>query len=106
MKKITLTMLAFVLIAVPQMLDAQQRGGGGRGFLQRPNPIEAFLQSADSLDLDLTADQTSRLAVLSGELDQTNAPAQQEAAALIEEASGGFESGQRIYGKETVTDGV
>jgi len=98
MKKITLTMLAFVLIAVPQMLDAQQRGGGGRGgrgFLQRPNPIEAFLQSADSLELDLTADQTSRLAVLSGELDQTNAPAQQEAAALIEEASGGFDEGLR-----------
>lgn len=96
MKKITLPVLALVFLTVPQLLDAQQRGRGGRGgFLQRQNPIEAFLQRADSLELDLTGDQTSRLEVLREELDETTAQAQDALAALIEQASGGFDQGLR-----------
>ena len=92
MNKFTLSALAVVLLTVPQLLDAQGRGGGGR---QLQNPIAAFLQAADSLELDLTADQTSQLTVMEDELDEVNAPAREAMTALREQASGGFDQSLR-----------
>ena len=92
MNKFTLPALALVLLTIPQLVDAQQRGRGGR---QQVNPIGAVLQQADSLELGLTADQTSRLTLMKDELDQANAPAQQSMAALFEQASGGFDQSLR-----------
>jgi hypothetical protein len=92
MNKFTLPALAVVLLTVPQLLDAQRRGGGGR---QMQNPIEAILQAADSLELDLTADQTSQLTVMQDQLDETNAPAREAMTALFEQASGGFDQSLR-----------
>ena len=93
MNKLAVLALALVLLTIPQLLDAQQRGG--RGGRQLQNPIGAFLQQADSLELGLTDDQTSRLTVMRDELDQTNAPAQEAMTALFEQASGGFDQSLR-----------
>ncbi len=98
MNKITLPVLALVLLTIPQLLDAQQRGRGDRGgrggFMRQQNPIQAFLQ-ADDLGLNLTDDQTSQLNVLRAQLDETNAPAREALAALVEQASGGFDQSLR-----------
>ena len=75
MKNITLPLLVLLLLTVPQLLDAQQRGRGRGAFLEQQNPIEAFLQRADSLELGLSNDQALRLEMLSEELDETKAPA-------------------------------
>ena len=93
MNKFTLPALALVVLTVPQMLDAQQRGRGGGRQLQ--NPIGAFLERSDSLELGLTDGQTSRLTVMRDELDVTNAPSQEAMTALFEQASGGFDQSMR-----------
>ena len=84
MNKFTLPALVLVLLTIPQIVDAQQRGRGGR---QQQNPIEMILLQADSLELALTGDQTSQLTTMQGQLDEANAPAQQAMAALFEQAS-------------------
>ncbi len=92
MNKFTLPALVLVLLTIPQIVDAQQRGRGGR---QQQNPIEMILLQADSLELALTGDQTSQLTVMKGQLDEANAPAQQAMAALFEQAAGGFDQSLR-----------
>ena len=89
MKNITLPLLVLLLLTVPQLLDAQQRGSGRGAFLPQQNPIEAFLQRADSLGLGLSDDQALRLEMLGKELDETNAPARKALAELLPELAGG-----------------
>ena len=89
MKNITLPLLVLLLLTVPQLLDAQQRGRGRGAFLEQQNPIEAFLQRADSLELGLSNDQALRLEMLSEELDETKAPARDALAELLPELAGG-----------------
>ena len=89
MKNIPLPLFVLVLLTVPQLLDAQQRRRGREAFLEQQNPINAFLQRADSLELGLSDDQALRLETLSEELDETNAPARDALAELLPEGAGG-----------------
>jgi hypothetical protein len=67
-------LLAMALFTLPGHADAQARGGGGRGGLGQQNQITAVIAAADSLQLNLTADQRTRLTALAAQVDQANAP--------------------------------
>jgi hypothetical protein len=95
MTRITVPVLALVLLAAPALLQAQQRaggGGGGRGGLQQQNPIEAILVRRDSLQLGLSQDQVTRLTALRDELNTKNAPHQQAVTAALARVQGGDQS--------------
>jgi len=90
MSRFIMSILATALLTLPQVAYAQMGGGGGMmAGMQAPNPIEAILLRADSLQLALTADQTSRLTVLRTELDEANAPHQEALTRLMGSMSGG-----------------
>ncbi len=84
MKRFMVPALALALVVAPTLLEAQGRGGRGFGAVQL-NPIQAILNAADSLQLDFTAEQQSRLEQIRTDLDTENAPR----LAQIQEALGG-----------------
>ena len=84
MKRFVVPALALVLATAPSLAEAQGRGGRGFGMGQ-PNPIQAILSAADSLQLNLTAEQRTRLGAIQTELDEENAPRM----AQIQQAMGG-----------------
>lgn len=81
MNRFMVPALALALVAAPTLLEAQGRGFGAA--LQ--NPIQAILNAADSLQLDLTAEQQSRLEQIRTDVDAENA----QRLAQIQEALGG-----------------
>ena len=66
---------ALTLLVLPAAVLAQGGRGerGGRGFGARGgNPVEVILQHRS--DLDLTADQVSKLEAVASKLDESNKP--------------------------------
>lgn len=89
MKKIVVAILAGALFTIPQSMQAQQRGRGPGAFLQQQNQIAAFLEKADSLQLNLSIEQTQQLETLRNQVDEQTEADRSAMADLMQQMAGG-----------------
>ncbi len=87
-KHLVTPILTLVLMALPPLLAAQQRGGGRGPLRGQVNPIQALLEQADSLEIGLDTEQSVRLEAMSRELDLATSDARAAVAEIIDESGG------------------
>lgn len=93
MNKIVVAMLAGALLTIPQSIEAQQGGRGPGALLRQQNQIAAFMEKADSLQLNLSIEQTEQLEALRDQLDQQTEADRSAVADLMQQMAGGPDPG-------------